>query len=120
MNKIFLSFFIIFLFSCGRELDSGEIIEKVYEPAYQYVQFIPMAISCGNNCTTTMQIPYVVYIDESWAFIVKGENKENKQITEKWYVDKNTYDSIDVGLKRKFESLNARLEPNSNRVEKSI
>ncbi len=89
---------------CGRQLTQGEIVAKRYEPAEDVMMFIPMAISCGKDCTTTMMIPYLVHYDESFVLTVKGKPPhEKEEITEDWYVDKAEYERAETKAVRAYD-----------------
>ena len=63
------------MFSCGT-LSEGIVIEKLFTPALYYGPYGP---------------PYNEYL-----LVVEGE-RNSKMITEKVYVSKSCYDSIEIG-----------------------
>lgn len=93
----------VLLSGCGRELTEGEIIDKRHEPESTFVMLIPMAMSCGKNCTTTIFIPYVVHDDEDWILVVRGIDKDGEELTEDWYVSEKEYESAPVGRKEVYD-----------------
>jgi hypothetical protein len=93
----------VLLSGCGRELTEGEIIDKRHEPESTFVMLIPMVVSCGKTCTTTILIPYVVHDDEDWVLVIRGRDKDGDELTEDWYVSEKEYEAAPVGRKKVYD-----------------
>ena len=85
------------LTACGRQLDSGKVIDKYYEPAQEVMYMIPMTMSCGNNCYTTVMIPQWYYDDEDFVLVIEGHDEDQELMQESWYVLKMYYDEMKIG-----------------------
>lgn len=120
MVKIIVAGFITLLISgCGRQLDEGEVIGKRYEPEHTYVMMIPIVISCGNNCVSTVMMPYLVRDDEDYILIVQGYNDDDELITENWYVDKKAYEKATTGRREVFTNVNASRDDDHEKLGKA-
>lgn len=107
------------LLGCGRELEEGEVIGKRYEPARNFVMLIPVVTSCGKSCTNTMMIPYLVHDDEDYILTVRGTDTDGEVITESWYVDKTTYESVEEGRREVYTQVNASRDDQHERISKA-
>lgn len=90
-TKHFLIFTLL-LYSCNR-LESGEVLNKEYEPATTFVMFMPMVIDDKGN---TIMIPYIIYDNEDYKLTVRGQY-EGKTRFETVYVTEACYKSTLVG-----------------------
>lgn len=102
-----LSIVVALCVGCSRQLTEGEIVGKRYEPESTFVMMIPIAMSCGNNCTTTMFFPYLVHDDEDYILTVSGSDADGDLITEDWYVDRETYDRAETGRRHVYDDSHA-------------
>jgi hypothetical protein len=111
--------FMVLLYGCGQQLTEGEIIDKRHEPANDVLMFIPVAMSCGKNCTTTMLIPYWVHDDEDWVLSVKGQTKDGDTITEDWYVTEQEYSAAPIGRRESFNENTASKDDEHVKIRKA-
>ena len=81
---------ITLLFGCQR-IDSGIIVNKQYEPYREYETTLLMY--SGN---IPIMIPQREYDYPDYVIYVKGTYK-GKERTEKWYISKSLYDSLNIG-----------------------
>lgn len=105
--------------ACSNQLSEGEIISKRYEPERTFVMLVPMIYSCGNNCTSTMMIPYWVHDDEDYVITVSGYDKSGHQLTEEWFVDKQTYEAAETGRRNVFSSSYASRDDQHKKLRKA-
>jgi len=107
------------LAGCGRQLTEGEIVSKHHEPAQDIMMFIPIAMSCGQNCTTTMMIPYWVHDDEDWILTVTGQDEKGRTLTEDWYVTEQEYNAAPVGRHEVFDGKTASKSDEHEKLRKA-
>ena len=119
MKNIILICLVVMIAGCGRELTEGEVVGKYYEPDRTFVMLMPMAISCGQSCISTMMIPYIMYDDEDYVLIISGRDRNGNLITEEWYVDKDTYEKAETGRREVFESSGASRDDDHEKVSRA-
>jgi hypothetical protein len=103
------------LVACGEaKLDHGTIVKKVHEPERTTVIFVPMRISCGNNCSSTIQIPYYIHDGEDFKLQLRTDAQKGVA-----YVDAETFFDAKVGQEFDARKKGVALEdPNNDREKK--
>lgn len=82
---------------CSNTITEGEVYKKEYRDSQVVV--IPMTMVHSNGKTTyTTIIPVTWYYPERYVIFIKAYDDESKEWkTEDYYVEKNVYDSINIG-----------------------
>jgi hypothetical protein len=75
------------LFAC-RELSSGKVIDKHFEPGYYTTEM-------HTYGKTT--IPEMVYHSPSYILRMQGYDKKGKLISEYWYVSSGIFEKYKIG-----------------------
>lgn len=86
---------LLLLCSCSDAITEGEVYEKEYREAYTTVMILPLVVSTGKT-TTTMMIPYVVHYPDRYVIHIKSF-VGGEWVTEDFFVEKEVYDSINIG-----------------------
>jgi hypothetical protein len=60
----------LFLVSCV-SITEGVVVDKYYEPAYSWVQLMPMPVG-----KTTMLFPITHYVSERWVICIEKDSRE--------------------------------------------
>ena len=84
--KYFLLVF-LFLVAC-RELHSGKVIDKHFEPGYYSNEIIYI-----HN----QPMPTTTWHEPEYRLTIEGYNKEGKRIQEYWFVSSGTYEYYPIG-----------------------
>lgn len=71
----------------------GKVVRKVVHPAG--VIFMPIMMSCGKGCMTSVLIP--IMYPESYSIVVDGPDKNGKPSEDNIYVDSVTFATTKVG-----------------------
>ena len=96
MYKIFIIIIItILLYGCNR-IKEGQVIEKWHEPESMDLVLLPMTIINGKS-TIVIMTPHYIYDGEDFCIKVKGINKKGDEVIKKFYIEKESYDSLKVG-----------------------
>lgn len=85
---------------CNNSINEGQIVNKFVEPERNYVYLQPIAHShrVGNTTVTTFTyIPILRHDDEDYGICIQGINKKGKTINRTLYVQKNRFDTLDIG-----------------------
>jgi len=105
-------FLLAILISC-QGLKYGNVVEKWHEPATQHTKMMPMVIPTGKT-TCVVFMPYIVYDNEDWCIRVKGIGTKGDSLTQKFYVSKAAYDTLNVG---NFICVNGACDKDTNNVK---
>lgn len=92
---IILILTLMLLCGCSSKITEGEVYKKEHREAYTTTMIFPLVISNGKT-TTTMMIPYFVHYPERYVIHITAF-QDGEWVTEDFYVDKDVYDSINVG-----------------------
>lgn len=105
MKRIIYSFIffalILSLCACSSNLSKGEVYEKNFIAAHSSPMLIPLVTvhSTGKTTfTTTTMIPIIRHYPDTYEIHIRAWNEE-KEVwdTAVYYVDKVTYESINIG-----------------------
>lgn len=77
----------IFLCSCSK-LTNGVVVDKKYEEANK---------STAAIFTGKIVVPVVIYDDEDYIIMVKGEKPNGKEVVKHYYTSNHLYDSLTIG-----------------------
>jgi len=75
------------LSACGSTEVAGMVVNKIYEPARRWTQFIPMPMG-----KTMMLVPVVHYDDEDFILVVYDKEEDKLHHL---YVDERTWNSFE-------------------------
>lgn len=100
------------------KITEGEIYEKEYRKSYTTTQIFPLVTSDGKTATTTM-IPYNVYYPERYVIYIKVF-KNNKWITEDYFVTQEVYDNTNIGDMFSYDKKRGDLENEPYTIERKI
>lgn len=94
---LFCLLFCLLLTGCSNQITEGEVYNKEYRPSE--LQIIPTTMVHSNGKTTyTTIVPITWYYPERDVIFIKAYDSELKKWrTEDYYVEKETYDLINIG-----------------------
>ena len=96
MKKMIICLIAI-LVSCSGGIKEGEIFSKEFTPAHTAILLMPVVVSNGKTCTTTM-VPMCFYYPDSYSVAIKNYNREaKKKDTRIVYIEKQVYDKVNIG-----------------------
>lgn len=96
-----VSILLITLCSCDDAITEGEVYEKEYKDDFTTVMSYPVVISNGKTVSTII-VPYTVHYPERYVIRIR-DYIDDQWVTEDFYVEKEVYDSINVGDIFKFD-----------------
>lgn len=100
MKKIICAFIVCIMFtmmcSCSEKITQGEVINKKYTPAHTDIVMIPMVRSNGKT-TTTQIIPFVYSYSDKYEITILGYDSEKNKSTATYRVNKEVFDSVNLG-----------------------
>lgn len=92
---LLISILILFI-GCKNSMKNGTIIKKWYEPDNTQILYIPFVVTDGKY-TKTILIPYLIYDKEDFCIKVRGVNYVGDTITKTFFINKSSYDTLNVG-----------------------
>ena len=94
----------LILIGCEPRILAGEVVKKEHKEEEITITYMPIVTYNGNNARTTM-VPMIITHPETWKITIRAFNElENKYVYEDFYVEKNVFDSVEVGDYFEFDS----------------
>ena len=91
-------------------ITEGDVYKKQFKPEYETIMYVPTTFYNGKTSTTVL-IPYFFHYPDRYVISIKNRSDDLKEpVTRDFYVDKNTYDSIQIGSYFVFDDAKSSTE----------
>lgn len=103
----------LLLAGCGAEITEGEVVEKEFSPAHITVVTVPIVVSNGKSCTTTL-VPFTYYYSDAY-YITIAAIKDGEEKQARFRVTKEVYDATEIGAEFIYSETMEPIEPEYTR-----
>ena len=89
----------VVLAACEPPIRSGQVVQKLYEPARTWTAMVPMSVYCGQNCRMMTMVPMTHYDDEDFILIIQGWNEKAEEFQRRriYVATRRQWESIQTG-----------------------